>query len=673
MAGGPAIDVKRLLLLSLVLFAVPVASMAYLGGLALDADRLARIELERDMNRVVARETVDDIQRDYLTVEDEVFEACQSQVVPLLLADDADAAREAMDSLRQQRPLIDRVFVADPEGRLDIPRNDPPFLPDGQNFEEVHSSIALARSLEDAEPQRAEDIYRALRSGTNEAVAWEAKVELAALYFRQGRWEQSRDCLEGLREVPARRRALGLPVPLEAALLLGYIELGSGHSERAAQLLERAGRELLDGVYPVSREEFESAWKKLAETAISSLPEVWTRLLVARQERFAALDFARELQERVYPVVEYGASAELQFEHVSRHGEENRLYAFCHVPRGDRPPLVLGFRVDLHGVAERIVVPRLQPLSSRSVLVRMRDSADRVVFGIETLAYETAAVESFPELFPFWRVEILMGRVSHNTGLSRSILGLIAMAAASVLACFFAVYKFVSKSQEFSHLRDEFISNVTHELKTPLTSIRMFSEMLTLGRIKNEARRQQYYHHIHEESQRLHQLVQNILDFSRMEAGRKEFVFESCDLRPLLEETIDLFRFSAKGFQFDAEIESELPKVDIDRDAFSSALLNLLTNAVKYSKDRKSIALRACCQKGAVRIEVSDSGIGIAPDDLKKIFERYYRARTEQVREIAGSGLGLSLVKYITEAHGGHVEVTSKPGEGSTFTLVIPV
>ncbi len=646
--------------------------MAYLGGLALDADRLARIELERDKNRVVARETVGDIQRDYLTVEADVFDLCQTQVVPLLLAGNAAAAQDAMRWLQQERPLIDRVFVADPEGLLDVPRNDPPFLPDGQKFEEVHTSIALARSLEDAEPQRAEDIYRALRNGNNQIVAWEAKVELAALYFRQGRWEEARECLEGLVDIPARRRALGLPVPLEAALLLGYIELGSGNSDEAGKLLERAGIELLDGRFPVTREEFESAWNKFEEAIQSTETEVWDRLSAARQERFESLDFARELQERVYPIVEYGASAELQFEHVSRHGEENRLYAFCHVPRAGRDPLVLGFRVDLRGVAERIVVPRLQPLSSRSLLVRMRDSADRVVFGVETLAYETSAVQSFPELFPFWRLEILMGRVSHNTGLSRSILGLIAMAAASVLACFFAVYKFVSKSQEFSHLRDEFISNVTHELKTPLTSIRMFSEMLTLGRIKNEARRQQYYHHIHEEAHRLHQLVQNILDFSRMEAGRKEFVFESCDLRPLLEETIDLFRFSAKGFQFDAEIAEQLPKVDIDRDAFSSALLNLLTNAVKYSKDKKSIGLRAYCQKRAVRVEVSDSGIGIAPQDLKKIFERYYRARTDQVREIAGSGLGLSLVKYITEAHGGHVEVTSKPGEGSTFTLVIP-
>ncbi len=671
-AGGLAIDVKRLLLLSLVLFAVPVASMAYLGGVALDADQLARVELERDKNRVVAREVLGVILRDYAIVEEDVFEACQQRVVPALLAGDFDRARTAMAGLESSEALIDRFFVEDPEDRLDLPRSEPPYTSKPVTVDEVHPSIALAFSLEDSDPLRAEQIYLALRTGGG-GLADEAKVELSALYFRQGRWEEARESLRGLVDVPARPRALGLPVPLEAAFLLAYIQLGSGEAPAAGELLAATARDLLDGRFRVNQDQFEGAWRKLKETLEPVDPQRWAGLVAAREARFQEIAFAEEIRAKVLSVVGFGASAELQFEHVSRHGEENRLYAYCHVPRPGAAPLLLGFRVDLHGVTAEIAAPRLDTLRAEGHTILLVDSADRTVDGKRPARREISASEGFAELFPFWRIEVLMGGVRRNTGLSHSILGLLAMATASVGVCFFAVYKFVTKSSELSSLRDEFISNVTHELKTPLTSIRMFSEMLTLGRVKNEARRKEYYRFIHEEANRLHQLVQNILAFSRMEAGRQELELVRGDLRPLLEETIDLFRFSQKGCSFEATIEDELPQVSVDRDALSSAVLNLLTNAVKYSRDNKDVKLRAYVQDDTVRVEVSDRGIGIDSAELPLIFDRYYRSKANEVKDIAGSGLGLSLVKYITEAHGGHVAVHSRPGEGSTFTLVIPV
>jgi signal transduction histidine kinase len=239
----------------------------------------------------------------------------------------------------------------------------------------------------------------------------------------------------------------------------------------------------------------------------------------------------------------------------------------------------------------------------------------------------------------------------------------------------YLIYSNVKRELTLSRLKSDFVANVSHELKTPLALIRLFAETLELGRVPGEGKAQQYYRVINKESQRLTQLINNILDFSRIEAGRKEYRLATADVGRIVSEVVDAYRFQIEqqGFALEVEVDDDLPRVTADKEALAQALLNLVNNALKYTRDEKYLKLAVSRRgAGAIAISVTDRGIGVAKGEQDKIFEKFYRAEDSLVHETKGSGLGLSLVKHIMEAHGGSVEVESAPGKGSTFTLVLP-
>jgi signal transduction histidine kinase len=237
------------------------------------------------------------------------------------------------------------------------------------------------------------------------------------------------------------------------------------------------------------------------------------------------------------------------------------------------------------------------------------------------------------------------------------------------------VYSNVRREMHLSRIKSDFVANVSHELKTPLALIRLFAETLELGRVPTDEKARQYYRVINKESQRLTQLINNILDFSRIEAGRKEYRFAPTDLGRIVHDVVDAYRFQIEqqGFTLEVRIADDLPEVMADKEALGQALLNLVNNSIKYTRDEKYIRLEVRHDAGRVLISVTDHGIGVAKGEQKKIFEKFYRAEDSLVHETKGSGLGLPLVRHIMEAHGGSVEVESSPGKGSTFTLVVPI
>src|SRR2546423_2585125 len=233
----------------------------------------------------------------------------------------------------------------------------------------------------------------------------------------------------------------------------------------------------------------------------------------------------------------------------------------------------------------------------------------------------------------------------------------------------------VSKEMGLAKLKSDFVSNVSHELRTPLALIRLYAETLELGRITTPEKKQQYYRIVRKESERLTALINNILDFSRIEAGHKEYEFRETDIADLVRNTLDSYRYQIEqqGFSFEEKIEDSVPPVRVDREAIARALVNLVNNALKYSGDEKYLGVKLYRENGLVKLEVADHGIGIARRDQAKIFEKFYRAGDPLVHNTKGSGLGLSLVRHITEAHGGAIEVESAPGTGSKFILSLPV
>src|SRR5262245_18624598 len=236
-------------------------------------------------------------------------------------------------------------------------------------------------------------------------------------------------------------------------------------------------------------------------------------------------------------------------------------------------------------------------------------------------------------------------------------------------------YRSVSKEVALARLKSDFVSNVSHELRTPLSLIRLYAETLELGRIKTQEKKEEYYRIIRKESERLTALINNILDFSRIEAGRKEYDFRETDIAELVRNTLDAYRYQIEqqGFAFEQSIDSDLPAVRVDREAIARALVNLVNNALKYSGDEKFLGVNLYRENSILKLEVVDHGIGIARREQAKIFEKFYRTGDPLVHDTKGSGLGLSLVRHISHAHGGEVEVESIPGRGSKFTMSLPL
>jgi signal transduction histidine kinase len=244
------------------------------------------------------------------------------------------------------------------------------------------------------------------------------------------------------------------------------------------------------------------------------------------------------------------------------------------------------------------------------------------------------------------------------------------MAAGMILT-----YRNVSRELALAKLKSDFVSNVSHELRTPLALIRLYAETLELGRISNPAKHQEYYEIIRKESERLTSLINNILDFSRIEAGKKEYSFCQTDVGDLVRSTLDSYRFEIEhnGFHFEQKIDSDLPPLQVDREAIARSLLNLVNNALKYSAREKYLGVYLYRQNGSVHLEVVDHGIGIPAKEQPRIFEKFYRVGDPLVHNTKGSGLGLSLVRHIVRAHGGEVTVESAPGHGSKFIITLPV
>jgi two-component system phosphate regulon sensor histidine kinase PhoR len=224
-------------------------------------------------------------------------------------------------------------------------------------------------------------------------------------------------------------------------------------------------------------------------------------------------------------------------------------------------------------------------------------------------------------------------------------------------------------------MKSDFVSNVSHELRTPLSSIRVFGEYMRLGRVTRPEKIQQYGEYIEAESRRLTQLINNILDFSKIESEEKKYRFCDVNVVELVEHTVAGLEMPLRdqGFAFTFTAASHPPPLRIDKDAIGQVLVNLIDNAVKYSGERKEIDVRIEQVGGEVRIAIGDRGIGIPSNEQKKIFEKFYRVGSGLVHDVKGSGLGLAIVQHVVKAHGGRVEVASTPGEGSTFTIVLPL
>ena len=233
----------------------------------------------------------------------------------------------------------------------------------------------------------------------------------------------------------------------------------------------------------------------------------------------------------------------------------------------------------------------------------------------------------------------------------------------------------VHREAETAEMRSHFVASVSHELKTPLTSIRAHAETLLMGRAPGAETTAEYLRTIVSESERLTRLVDSVLEFSRIEQGRRSYQMQVLRLEEVVRSAASALEYplAQTGFTLTISSDGSEPTLRGDRDALTQAVLNLLGNAMKYSGDARTIDLRLGTRGREAFVDVVDRGIGIPRDDQSRIFERFHRVQSPATAGIAGTGLGLALARHVVEAHHGRIAVVSDPGRGSTFSVVIPL
>lgn len=328
------------------------------------------------------------------------------------------------------------------------------------------------------------------------------------------------------------------------------------------------------------------------------------------------------------------------------------------------------------------VMPRLYREVDRGTSrMNVVDEDGRIVFGPPIKGGEFTVGRPFPTTLYNWRLQLgltsaeeLGQKVERQRRIEIVMVGIAALVAIAGVSI---VVLASVKERRLAALKSDFVANVSHELKTPLALVRMFGEMLLEGRVPSDDKRRQYLQIIVAESERLTALIENVLDFAKVERGKAGYEFSRGRLDEVVARAVDVYRYRAEreGMEVSLRVAEGLPPSKLDARAIELAVINLLDNALKYAKDGGRVDVEVARSGRSLRLTVSDRGPGIDAEDRARIFDRFVRGRHAAEARVRGSGIGLALVKHIAEAHGGSARVTSpitEDGRGSAFEVVIP-
>jgi two-component system phosphate regulon sensor histidine kinase PhoR len=398
--------------------------------------------------------------------------------------------------------------------------------------------------------------------------------------------------------------------------------------------------------------------------------------------------FRRLLVQRMMPDMELAKQGPDELRHLHReYRGQSYLVSYWQRVEGGRRYLVVAW----HDIG-RIVKEAMPALFSETATpsrVNVVDEDGRIIYGPPLRSGEFTVGVRFPTTLYGWRVQVspsgsdeLMARVQNRATLE---LIMVVLSSAVIVLGVVVILLAAERERRVSAMKSEFVANVSHELKTPLALVRMFAEMLQTGRASSDEKRQQYLDIIMSESERLSALIENVLDFARVERGRQAYEFAEGDVGESVSKAVNVYRYRAEreGIELATELEPNLPITRIDDRALQLAVINLLDNALKYAAGSNKVTVRAQRENGSVVVRVVDRGPGVPAEDRERIFERFVRgsaARSGQGgRPIRGSGIGLALVKHIAESHGGRAWVDPRPVEsagsnpGASFAISIPV
>jgi len=485
--------------------------------------------------------------------------------------------------------------------------------------------------------------------------------------------------------------------------LIALYQMGKMYSERdkdwdGIEKYLELYKSLLEPQWPISQTQFFLYLKKVkdglnflrqridAENIEENIADRWTELEQIEKEKLERMEAIEAIAQKMLSIFMTRETDPENisgtFTHLSEKTGNNPLLISCKYPDNQS---LFGFSIDNECLEKEILPSILAKISMKEgFIVQIADEEGKVMAGEEISQQKSPGPQlsysrDFEENFPPWTVKIyqaLPSAAERQFSLRRNIyvLSVVVVIVAILFGGILAI-RSTAKELRLAKLKSDFVSTVSHEFRTPLTSIRYLAELLQRGRVKEESKKQQYYESITHESERLSRLIENILDFSKIEAGMKEYEFEETDVAEMCRDVVSRFQeqVTPQEFTVESEISEELPKIFADREALSRALFNLLDNAVKYSENSREIKFRAWSDQNNIWLKVEDEGIGINKDDQDKVFEKFYRSGDIQNSTIKGSGIGLTIVSHIAKAHGGEVIMESELGEGTEVSIILPI
>ncbi len=693
---------RRFAIVMLITVLVPMGFLACLSVLAQSREAELLLSEMHENHRLLAQAAVNRFESELLQREKRVQHAAD-----LLAPDEVDdeSARAFVADLEERVDLMEATVLMSESG--DIPYPASPF---GRHREESVSPEPFVGNW----PKEQVERHRRIAAANSTLKTIEAALRKAEMTTEEAT-EAIRKCRGIIKEVDDEATLARASLTL-ALLLAGVDEKGealevvrrafdgppalSTHGVPICVEARTVALEMAGGADRAGAREAYAAALKWAEyfASAAEFRSVWRRIATATNRRFADLEKRRatleELDERrTRARVDFLPALQSYLQRPFSFPDRRR-----HIRRGVAPRMetYAYFALDrrlLHG-HRRVRFLLVYRLSRKGLL----DIAKRVLEGFhagkeititlrvgdKTLGKEEGETREFSALAysqppaPPVTAEVLSPHIgplrSWLTGraVTNFLLVSILVLAAGMGVLF--VLRGLRREMDLVQLRSEFVSSVSHELKTPLTSIRMFAEMLLAGRVRGEDKRREYVEIIASESQRLTRLITNVLDFARVDEGRKRFHMKRTDLREAVRRALAVlsYHIRTQGFTVERSLPEEPVWIRGDAEAMEQVAVNLISNAIKFSGEEKWAKVSVRRDGDGAVLEVVDRGIGIPTEEIPRVFERFFRSSVTSASQRPGTGIGLTLVNSIVEAHNGRMEVRSRVGEGSAFRVLLP-
>ncbi len=516
---------------------------------------------------------------------------------------------------------------------------------------------------------------------TNPAEKIQALVASARLYNKMNQFEQAKALYDVIRkDYPGSLLNGQIPLGLIAGLEILKINQANGEKDEMKNNSRQYLELLLHPPCEYDETQFDMFYQSLKEIIPKTDPVI--------DSLFAKLDTQRARTDYLIRIL---SETDVIAPNVNNHFKDSKngiscipinsaelaaVYLLWDKNNGVQTGMVIDFPAYVKSISEKLI-HKLDPDSS--VNLKIEENNGRLIFS-KVIKEETGYLSfPFPEYLPQCKLLLSENKPGFMATLLKAGSGIylfifILIALLMILGFVFTIYT-LNVELRLNKMKSEFISNVSHELKSPLTSIRMMTEMLHHNRVQTEERKSAYYSAMLEESEHLSHLIDNILDFSRIDDDRKKYDFVDLDLDELLQKFLESTRkrLPESGFEIRYNRSYKVPVIQADKNAILQVFYNLVDNAIKFSGTSRQIDINLFPGDNELLFCVKDYGIGISSKDQEKIFDRFYRGDEPQRIGIKGSGIGLTIVKKIIEAHGGHLTLESRPGEGSTFNVHLPI